>query len=141
MNSVRRLGIVLLLAGSTSVALACGICIEDKVAVVYDYAVVERALGAQHHVAFCGVEGGFVSSDGLKREIERAIESTSGVDHGSARVSLDNASASFAFDPARAQLGTVLRETDRKLAARGLRLVPLRVMDRPAELKAVGQRP
>jgi hypothetical protein len=45
--------VVVLLALRATTALACGHCVEDRMAVVYDHPVVARALGARHHVAFC----------------------------------------------------------------------------------------
>jgi len=133
----RILGAVgLLLAWPASAALACGYCVEDKLAAVYDHALVGRALGARHHVAFWGIEGVVAGRDAQRGEIARALDAIAGVDRGSVRVSLAHATVSFAFDPVRAPLPTVLRAVQRKLAARGLILVPLRVMDRAARLKA-----
>lgn len=136
MSARRVLGAAaVLLALQAPAALACGVCLEDRVATVYDHAVVTQALGARHHVAFCAVDGGGAGLEELRHDIERALGSIVGVDRGSTRVSADNTSVSFAFDPARTQLETVLRAARRKLAHRSLTLAPLRVMDRPAELK------
>ncbi|HKU45280.1 MAG TPA: hypothetical protein VJQ58_00230, partial [Burkholderiales bacterium] len=38
-------------------AWACGYCVEDKIAAVYDHVVISRALAAKHQVAFMHVEG------------------------------------------------------------------------------------
>jgi hypothetical protein len=132
----RRLGAaVLALALPVTTASACGFCVEDKLAAVYDHAQVTRALGARHHVAFCGIEGAVAARDGQRAAIARALEAIAGVDRGSVRVSLEHATVSFAFDPARAPLPTVLRAARRKLSDRGLTLVPLRVMERAARLQ------
>jgi hypothetical protein len=134
----RRLAVAALVLGrSATTALACGFCVEDKVAAVYDHALVSRALGAGHHVAFCGIEGVVTGRAAQRGEITRALDGVAGVDRGSVRVSLVHATLSFAFDPARAPLPAVLRAARRPLAERGLTLVPLRVMDRTARLKAV----
>jgi len=130
-----RISAGLLLAGGATAALACGYCIEDRVAAAYDHAVVSRALSARHHVAFCVIDGGLVPSDALRREIERTVESTRGVDRSSVKVSLETASLSFAYDPARAPLGPLLRGVNRKLAPKGLSLMPLRVIERYGELR------
>ena len=37
-----------LIAGLASAAHACGYCIEDKIAAVYDHAVVTRAAAQKH---------------------------------------------------------------------------------------------
>jgi hypothetical protein len=127
----------LALALQAATAFACGFCVEDKLAAVYDHEQVGRALGARHHVAFCGIEGVVAGRDGQRTDIVRALDAIPGVDRGSVRVSLEHATVSFAFDPGRAPLPTVLRAARRTLADRGLTLVPLRVMDRPARLKGV----
>lgn len=49
-------------------------------------------------------------------------------------------SLSAAFDPAHAPFSGMERTLSRKLAARGLSVGILRVMDKPAELKPVGKR-
>ena len=132
----RRVAAALVLALQATTAFACGFCVEDKLAAVYDHELVGRALGARHHVAFGGIEGVVAGRDAQRGDIARALDAIAGVDRGSVRVSLEHATVSFAFDPARALLPTVLRAAQRKLADRGLILVPLRVMDRAARLKA-----
>ena len=37
-------------------ALACGYCVEDKIAAAYDHAVVVRAADRHHQVAFLSIE-------------------------------------------------------------------------------------
>src|SRR4249920_2435699 len=90
----------LLLLAPAAAALACGVCVEDRVAATYDHAVVVRSLERKHEVVFLAIEGEIVVSPRLSREIRSAIESASGIDRGSARVSLPAASLSFAYDPA-----------------------------------------
>jgi hypothetical protein len=93
--------LVLWLASFQAAALACGICIDDKVASCYDHGVVEAAKKRGHAVAFFAIEGDVVRSEALRGKVRRAIESARGVRKGSARVSLENAALSFAYDPAR----------------------------------------
>lgn len=115
-------------------AMACGYCVEDKVAMVYDHSVIVRALNKRHEVVFLAVEGPLAASPGLQGELERAIESTPGVDRRSARVSLAGASLSFAYDPARAPLGSILRSLDKNLGVKGIRTTLLRIMsEKPGE--------
>ncbi len=133
---MRRIAVLALLAvAAAGPAAACGHCIEDKIAAAYDHAEVGRALQAKHAVAFFGIDGLRAGGEPLRQQIMRALEATPGVDRGSARVSLEGASLSFAFDPARVRLAEVSRAAERRLAAQGLTLLPLRVMDRMAELK------
>jgi hypothetical protein len=124
----------------TSTAFACGYCIEDKIAAVYDHAVATRAIAQEHQVVFFAVEGNIPPGEASRRTLEAIVESVVGVDKGSARVSVESASLSAAFDPAHAPFAGVERALSRKLAARGLSVAILRVMDKPAELKPVGKR-
>ena len=110
-------------------AIACGYCVEDRVAATYDHSVIVRALDRRHEVAFFAIEGQIATSSRLNREIQNALESTGGVDRGSARVSLPAGSLSFAYDPARQKLGPIMRALDRKLAAKGLSISLLRVIN------------
>ena len=109
-------------------ALACGYCVEDKMAMVYDHSVIVRALAKRYEVVFLAIEGPLAASPGLQRAIERAIESTPGVDRRSARVSLAGASLSFAYDPARAPLGSILRSIDKNLGVKRIRTTLLRIV-------------
>jgi len=119
-------------------ALACGYCVEDKIAAVYDHAVVAQALGRKHHVAFFAIDGAVAPADGA-RAARAAAESAYGVDRGSARVSAEAASLSVAFDPLRVPFAALEKQLQSKLAPRGLSLLILRVMERPAELKSVSR--
>ena len=130
----------LILIGLPLSALACGYCIEDKIAAAYDHAVITRALAQKHQVAFFAIEGPVLSGESAHRAIAAIAESAYGVDKRSARVSVESASLAVAFDPTRVPLGTMERALSRKLAAKGLSISLLRVMDRPAQLKSVGQR-
>lgn len=128
-----------LLALQGTVVVACGHCVEDKIAAVYDHAIVTRALGQKHRVAFFAIDGTLAPGEGTRRAIEAIVESASGVDKGSARVSVESASLSIAFDPRRVPFPAMQRTLERKLAAKKLSLLPLRVMDQPAEMKVVGR--
>jgi len=118
-------------------ALACGYCVEDKIASTYDHAVVTQALAKKHHVAFFHIDGTVVPGDATKHAIEATVVSTPGVDKGSVRVAVDTLTLSLAFDPARTPLPALQATLDKKLRAKGLALMPLRVIDSPAELKLV----
>jgi hypothetical protein len=118
-------------------APACGVCIEDKVAAVFDYAVVSRALEAGHHVAFFAVDGLQAPGPDARRQLETLAASAAGVERGSPRVSLEMKSLSVAYDPRRTPLPRLMQSLDKRLAARRLSLAPLRVIERPGELKTV----
>jgi hypothetical protein len=127
----------LLLALVAPGALACGYCVEDKVASTYDHAVVTRSLAQKHHVAFFHIDGPLVPGDATKKWLAALAESTPGVDKGSVRVAVDTLTLSFAFDPKKTPLIAVQTAMDRKLAAKKLALMPLKIIDAPAELKTV----
>ena len=128
------------LLSAAAAAQACGFCIEDKIASTYDHALVTLALAQKHHIAFFHIDGPVLPGEGTKRWLESAAASTAGVDKGSARVALDTLTISVAFDPRRSSLIAVQTALEKKLAARKLSLMPLRVIERPAELKAVSRR-
>ena len=129
-----------LIAGLASAVYACGYCIEDKIAAVYDHAVVTRATSQQHQVVFFALEGRIPAGEKSRRTLEAVVESVAGVDKGSARVSVASASLSAAFNPQRAPFASMERALSRKLAPRGLSVAILRVMEQPGELKPVGKR-
>ena len=66
--------------------------------------------------------------------------SAPGVDGDSVRISLESASLAVAFDPRRGNLAKVQESLDRALAAMGLSLLAMRVMDSPGDLAAVRRR-
>ncbi|HKQ26223.1 MAG TPA: hypothetical protein VJT81_17375 [Burkholderiales bacterium] len=136
----REVVIGTLIGGLASAAYACGYCIEDKIAAVYDHAVVMRAASQKHQVVFFALEGQIPAGEESRRTLEAVVESVAGVDKGSARVSVAGASLSAAFNPRRTAFASMERSLSRKLAPRGLTVAIMRVMDQPAELKPVGKR-
>jgi len=120
-------------------AYACGFCIEDKIAAVYDHRVVMHAAAQKHQVAFFGLDGRLAGTAVEARILERSVGAAFGVDAGSVRVSVDSASLSVAFDPAVVSFGKLQRSMQKKLTPRGLTLLPLRVMDKPGELKTAAR--
>jgi hypothetical protein len=68
------------------------------VAATYDHSVTVRSLDHRHEVAFFAIEDTLAVSPQLSREIQNALESTRGVDSGTARMSPDGTSLSFAYD-------------------------------------------
>ena len=114
-------------------ALACGFCVEDKMAAVYDHAAFTRAIGRKHHVAFFHVDGTLVPGAATKRALESLANGANGVDAGTARVSIESAALSVAFDPQRTTLASLQAALERKLAAKGNSLMLIQVMDRAAD--------
>jgi len=118
---------------SSASALACGVCVEDKMAAVYDHAVIGKALGQKHHVAFFHVDGSLVAGDATRLALERIAASSAGADPGGVRVSVESASLSIAFDPRRTTAAALQMDLERRLSSRKLSLMLLQVMDRPKE--------
>jgi hypothetical protein len=115
-------------------AAACGFCVEDRVAAVYDRALVDKSLVQHRYVAFFSIEGA-VNLDEATRLAVLAALNASGAVRGTARVSLESAAASVAYDPARGDLSRITAAASRLLASRGLALVALRIIDASGELK------
>ena len=88
-------------------AAACGYCVEDKMAAVYDHAAFTRALAQKHHVAFFHIEGALVPGAATKHALERLANGASGVDPGTPRVSPESAALSVAFDPQRTSVASL----------------------------------
>jgi hypothetical protein len=87
---------LLLLALAAPVAWACGVCVEDKVAATYDYAVVQRALARGQVVVYCEVSG---RADAA--QLRHAAVKVPALDAASLRISAEPAALSFALDTAR----------------------------------------
>ena len=121
-----------LLLAAAGKTLACGYCVEDKIAATYDHAVLTQAFARKHQVAFLHVDGGTPTRQALERAAYAA-----GADKGSVRVAADLLTVSFAFDPARAPLGAIHVRMEKALAAQRVSLMPFQVIDQPGQLKAL----
>jgi hypothetical protein len=108
---------------------ACGSCVEDKVAAVYDYSVISQARIQKHHVAFFAIDGPLVNNEAQKRSIEETLKALDGVDKNSVHVSLDLAALSFSFDPRRSSFASAQKAIEKKLAPKGLSLMELKFID------------
>jgi len=79
----------------SSATLACGVCVEDKVAVTYDHAVVHAAMEAHRQVVFVALDGADASRAGTR--IMAAAARVKGVDRSSVRYATSPAAFSFAL--------------------------------------------
>jgi hypothetical protein len=104
---------------------ACGYCIEDRVAAVYDHGVIAAARERRHRMAFFSLEGRLPAGDEVRRALARSLSSAAGVNAGSLRVSVESASLSLSFDPTLSSAARIREALDRDLAARGLKVAPL----------------
>jgi len=120
------------LLAATTAAMACGYCVEDKIAATYDHALITHALAAGRHVVFFHVDGAPVRRAALEQ-----AASGRGIEKGSARISPDALTLALVFDPRLVSLVELNAQLDRKLAKHKASLLPLRLMERPADLAAV----
>lgn len=88
------------LALSSSVALACGVCIDDKVAAAYDHDTVQRAVHAGKQVVYVELSGP-LEVHALAPRARRAMQALPAIDQSTVRTSDDIPVISFAVDPAR----------------------------------------
>jgi hypothetical protein len=126
-----------LLAASTATQ-ACGYCVEDKIAAVYDHAAVSRALEAHQTVVFFAIDGTLHPGVAEERKLEKLFSSVPGI--ATLRLSPEQAAVAVAYDPKRTNLAAAQKALERKLAPLGLSLLPLRVMDQPGELASAIRR-
>jgi len=112
---MRVLLLGMLLSGN---ALACGYCIEDKVAAAYDHAVLTKAAAAKHQVAFFHVDG-----PAPRAALEKAAYAA-GADRGTVRIATEQQALSFAFDPAKTPLASIQSRIEK---ASNVTLMPLEV--------------
>jgi hypothetical protein len=125
-------GLALALAAALPAA-ACGICIEDRVAAVYDQPTVDRAVAQHRQVAFFSLNGSVEATPATRRAVIAALER--GGIRGTVHVSLESATASVAFDPKRATVASIAGAGERALAPQSLTLEALRVTGPDGKLR------
>ena len=107
---------VALVAITPGASLACGACVEDKIAATYDHNVVERAAASGKVMVFCDVIGPLDA-----KRLKEVMRRVRGVKPQSVRVSVPLAAMSFAVNPAvSSPQGAV--ETAQRSMAYGTRL-------------------
>jgi copper chaperone CopZ len=135
---MRRLVLALcLLAGSFNV-LACGYCVEDKVAAVYDHRSIKQALAIGHHVAFFAIEGTLEANSEQAAAIEHAVVKIAGVDAHGIHVSVDSAALSVSFDPRRATAEKIRQSLQKKFILKGLTLQLIKIIKQPTDMTEPG---
>ena len=122
---------------AVAAAEACGFCVEDKVAAVYEQALVDAARAHGRSVVFFALEGSPRNDAGTRRAVLAAL-ARPGTTSASARVSLDSAAGAVAYDPGRTDPAALAASADRVLAPLALKLTPLRVIDATGRLRDLG---
>lgn len=112
----------LLTAGT---ALACGHCVEDRIAAVYDHALVQRTHAGRHQIAWFAWDGPLARDEASRRRILAVVEAVPGVDKGGVRVSVEPGAIAVAFDPRRSSGAAVAAALGAWLRALNLTIVPL----------------
>jgi len=80
--------------GAATSALACGACIEDKIAATYDHAVVANAAARHRVVVFAAVDGPGDAGAGAQA-LATAAARVPGVDRASIRTAASPRALSF----------------------------------------------
>jgi len=91
-------------------AIACGVCLEDKVAATYDHALVERALRNGRVVVFA--EPRAPVDERRLKSFAAAAARAPGVDAATVKTSAAPATVSFVLDPRRADAKRTLAGLD-----------------------------
>jgi hypothetical protein len=123
-----------LAAAAAATAFACGFCIEDRVAAVYDSATIEGALAKHRHVAFLAMDGEIALDPQAQRALTKALEGAGAV-RGATRVAGENAACAVVFDPKRTTLAQLVAAGDRALASRHRKVTALRIIDDGGKLR------
>ncbi|QDZ28009.1 hypothetical protein [Noviherbaspirillum sp. UKPF54] len=125
-NALGPLCLVAALAG-TGPAGACGVCIDDKVAAVYDHEQVTRALNKGRVVVVCELSGAQEAGQ-LAQQAGRAAQGLSGVEAGSVRASRELPVLSFVLDPAAQAPETAVDGLRQRLLRQGITPSLLKVL-------------
>ena len=124
--------IALCLALSSTVVIACGYCVEDRIAAVYDHALAQRTLALKHEMIFFAWDGPLTRSEVSKQKIMTLGATVPGVNPGSLRVSMEPAALALAFDPQRSSGQSIEAALQTKLRLMKLSIVRLQA---PASLQ------
>lgn len=123
----RAYGLAIGLAWGSSAALACGYCVEDRIAAVYDYALIQRSQAIRHQLVFFAWDGPATRNNALRQKMLALVEAMPGVDRGSTRVSMEPAALAVAFDPQRNSLTRMESALQKALRPLKLSIVLLQV--------------
>ena len=99
MTRVRTLIAIAMTSSAPLAALACGACVEDKVAATYDHAVIQSAMSRHQQVVFVTVDGPTNAGKFVAR-VKTAASGMRGVEAGTLRTSIAPNAFSFALDAA-----------------------------------------
>ena len=117
--------LALLLALGSAASFACGHCVEDRIAAVYDHALLQRSLASNHPVLFFAWDGPVTRNDASRQKIMALTSAVAGVDKDSTRVSMEPASLALAFDPQQSNAQAIETALQKKLGSLTISVVRL----------------
>lgn len=123
----RRFAAVFALGFAPVGALACGVCLEDKVASAYDHGLASRAIAAGQVVVFAEVVGAG-DARARVRSARAAAARIPGVDRKSIRTNEAPAVLAFALDPRAITPEAALARAQRSTGEDPFRLHLLKVL-------------
>ena len=91
----------LALLSSAGSAWACGHCLEDRIASVYDHALVERSQRQGRKIMYLRWDGPVVRDPALSRAMAAAAAGVAGVKSAYVRVALEPPTLAVPYDPRR----------------------------------------
>lgn len=111
----------------SAASFACGYCVEDRIAAVYDHALLQRSLASRHPVLFFAWDGPVTRNEAARQKILAIAAAVAGVDKDSTRVSVEPASMALAFDPQQSNATAVEAALQKKLGSLRISVVRLQV--------------
>ncbi len=101
-------------------SMACGHCLEDRVASVYDHALVEHSKQHKQTMMYLVWDGPVDRSAATRQWLLKALGAVPGVVANSVRVSMEPPTIALAYDPLRTRAVDLEKALQAKLAAKGL---------------------
>jgi len=89
----------LALLSSAGSAWACGHCLEDRIASVYDHALVERSQRQGRKIMYLRWDGPVVRDAAMARTMAAAAAGVAGVKSADVRVALEPPTLAVPYDP------------------------------------------
>lgn len=129
MKKLPSYAFVVLYLAALSVTQACGFCIEDKVAAVYDHALVTRAVERGHEVVFLEVADAERINSAQWRFLVRTVENAVGVERRSVRTSVAPQVLSFELNASRSASAAVLKQINEGLRKQRMRVDLVKILN------------
>lgn len=101
-------------------ARACGHCLEDRVASVYDHALVEHSKQNKQVMMYLVWDGPVDRNAATRQWLLKALGAVRGVVAHSVRVSLEPPTIALAYDPLQTRSADLEKALQGKLSAKGM---------------------